>query len=82
MIERTGGDVTIRTHREFAGIACVLVALNVLRRGVGIARGGDSLGGKELGDQRGGLSIVLARILIRNEFEKTCIPASPTKPVR
>src|SRR5882762_12032049 len=74
MIERTGGDVTIRTHREFAGIARVLVALNVLRRGVGIARGGDSLAGKELGDQRGGLSIVLARILIRNEFEKDLHP--------
>src|SRR5437870_11855520 len=77
MIERSGGDVTIQTHREFAGIACVLVALNVFSRGVGIARGGNSLGGKEVGDQCCALSIVLAPIFIRNELEKDLHPGIP-----
>ena len=74
MIERSGGDETIHTHRKFAGIACVLVTLHVHRRSVGVARRGDSLAGKKFGDQCCPLAIVLARILIRNEFEKDLHP--------
>src|SRR5258706_14608516 len=70
MIERSGGDMTIHTHREFASIARVLVALHVLGRSVCVACGGGSPAGKELGDQCCALASVLARILIRNEFEK------------
>jgi hypothetical protein len=50
MIERSGGDVTIHPDRQFASIARILIALHVFGRGVGIARRGDSLAGKELGD--------------------------------
>ncbi len=44
--------------------------MHVFGRSVGIARRSDSLAGKEFGNQCRALAIVLARILVRNQFEK------------
>ena len=61
MIERSGGDVTVHTHRQFAGVARILIALHVFGRGVGVAGRSDSLAGKEFGDQCRAAAIVFAR---------------------